>query len=145
MIAGDKGTGKTAVYKILQKRYATIPELRGIEVLAGFNPSGNPIFQRLTQQQPLTEGQYVSVWKAYILSLVGNWLLEIVGDEQTENFQRLQKMLSETELRSRDDTPETVFGRIVNTVQRIFAPKTAEVEFTFSEAGIPIITPKADI
>lgn len=29
IIAGDKGTGKTALYRILQKRYAEIPELRG--------------------------------------------------------------------------------------------------------------------
>src|SRR5882672_1296230 len=77
VIAGDKGTGKTAVYRILKKRYGTLPELKGIEVLAGFNPAGNPIFQKLVQQQVLSEGQYVSVWKAYVLSLVGNWILEI--------------------------------------------------------------------
>jgi ABC-type amino acid transport substrate-binding protein len=50
VIAGDKGTGKTAVYRILQRRFGSIPELRGVEVLAGFNPAGNPIFQKLVQQ-----------------------------------------------------------------------------------------------
>ncbi|MDM8794956.1 hypothetical protein, partial [Klebsiella pneumoniae] len=60
-IAGDKGTGKTAVYRILQKRYSITPELKNVEVIAGFNPIGNPVFQRLVQQDVnvLTEGQYV--------------------------------------------------------------------------------------
>src|SRR5690242_5318111 len=76
VVAGDKGTGKTAMYRLLQKRYAHIPELSKVEVIAGFNQSGNPVFQRLAQQGALTEGQYRTVWKAYILSLVGNWLLD---------------------------------------------------------------------
>src|SRR6266702_1176752 len=79
VVAGDKGTGKTALYRILQKRYASLPELRGIEVLAGFNPAGSPVFQRLVREEVLREGQYVSVWKTYILALAGNWVLEIVG------------------------------------------------------------------
>ncbi len=142
IIAGDKGTGKTAVYRILQKRYRSIPELSGIEVLAGFNPVGNPIFQRLVQQQVLTEGQYISVWKAYFFSLVGNWILEIVGKDHSAKFTQLERVLTESGLRSKDDKPDTVFGRIVNTIQRVFSPKSAEVELTFSETGIPIVKPK---
>jgi hypothetical protein len=69
VIAGDKGTGKTAMYRILRKRYAQLPELSSVEVITGFNPSGNPVFQRLAQQPVLTEGQYATIWKAYILSL----------------------------------------------------------------------------
>ncbi|MDE2616285.1 MAG: hypothetical protein KGL73_04585, partial [Burkholderiales bacterium] len=117
VIAGDKGTGKTAVYRVLQKRFGSIPELKGIEVLAGFNPAGNPIFQKLVQQQALTEGQYVSVWKAYVLSLVGNWIVEIAGETQSENFGRLSKLLTDTGLRSRDDKPETIFSKLINSLQ----------------------------
>jgi hypothetical protein len=144
IIAGDKGTGKTAVYRILQKRFGSIPRLRGVEVLAGFNPAGNPIFQKLVQQDVLSEGQYASVWKAYILALVGNWILEIVGEEQSENFKCLAKLLEDTGLRSRDDKPSTIFSKIVNSIQRVFSPKMAEVELTFSETGIPIITPRIE-
>ncbi len=144
IIAGDKGTGKTAVYRILQKRFGSIPQLQGIEVLAGFNPAGNPIFQRLVQQQALTEGQYVSVWKAYVLSLVGNWLLEITGDNHSERFERLNQLLVDTGLRSRDDKPETIFGKIINSLQRVLSPKSAEIEFTLSESGVPIVTPRVE-
>jgi len=142
VVAGDKGTGKTALYRILKKRYGSLPELKGIEVLAGFNPAGSPVFQRLVREEVLKEGQYVSVWKTYILALVGNWLLEIVGEDQSQNFRDLSDMLTETGLRSKDDKPETIFSKIVNVIQKALKPKTAELEFTLSETGIPIVTPK---
>ncbi len=144
VIAGDKGTGKTAVYRILQKRFGSIPELKGIEVLAGFNPAGNPIFQKLVQQQVLTEGQYVSVWKAYVLSLIGNWILEIVGPNHSAKFKALDELLSSTALRSPDDKPETIFSKIINSIQRVLVPKKAEVKFTLSETGVPIVIPSVE-
>ena len=79
IIAGDKGTGKTALYRVLRERYREFPDLANIEIIPAFNPAGNPVFQRLGQMQTLTEGQYTTIWKSYFLSLVGNWLLEIVG------------------------------------------------------------------
>jgi hypothetical protein len=52
IIAGDKGTGKTALFRILQKRYAQVPELAKVEILAGFNPTGSPVFQGLRANGP---------------------------------------------------------------------------------------------
>ena len=142
IVAGDKGTGKTALYRILQKRYGSIPELQGVEVIAGFNPAGSPVFQRLVREPVLSEGQYVSVWKAYVFSLVGNWLLGIAGEDYSEGFKSLAVMLEETDLRSKDDTAETIFNKIANALQSFFKPKSAEIEVAFSESGIPIITPR---
>lgn len=144
VIAGDKGTGKTAVYRVLQKRFGSIEKLKGVEVLAGFNPAGNPIFQKLVQQPALTEGQYVSVWKAYVLSLIGNWIIEIAGENQSENFAALAKLLIDTGLRSRDDKPETIFSKLINSLQKVLAPKKAEIEMTLSETGIPIVIPRLE-
>lgn len=144
IIAGDKGTGKTAVYRILQKRFGSIESLKGVEVLSGFNPAGSPIFQKLVRQPILTEGQYASVWKTYFLSLVGNWILEIVGDDQSAKFSALDKLLTDTGLRSKDDKPETIFSKLINSIQRIFTPKSVEMSVTLSETGIPIVTPKIE-
>lgn len=113
-----------------------------MEILAGFNVAGSPIFQRLVKESVLSEGQYTGVWKTYLLSLVGNWALEIVGDDYSDKFKQLARMLDETGLRSADDKPETIFSKIINIVQKALHPKSAEVEFTFSETGIPIVTPK---
>jgi hypothetical protein len=65
IIAGDKGTGKTALFRILQERAASIEELRRVEIVSGFNPAGNPVFQRLAEGEVLGEGQYTTIWKAY--------------------------------------------------------------------------------
>jgi hypothetical protein len=144
IVAGDKGTGKTAIFRILRQRYAGLPKLKHIEVLPAFNFSGNPVFQRLAHEQVLTEAQYISVWKAYVLSLVGNWLLEISGSDSSETLSRLDVLLQRTGLRSGDDAPATVFSKLVNAIKKFLNPATAGVELTFSETGIPIVTPKVE-
>jgi hypothetical protein len=77
VITGDKGTGKTALFNILQHRYPQHPEFDSTELLAAFNPNGAPIFQRLIEAGTLRESDYIEIWKAYFLSLAGNWLLAI--------------------------------------------------------------------
>lgn len=76
IVAGDKGTGKTALYRILIKRARSLPELRNVQVIPAFNLTGNPIFQELLKVPVQTEGQYIAFWKTYFLSLVGNWTLD---------------------------------------------------------------------
>lgn len=144
IIAGEKGTGKTALFRIFQKRYTTVPELKGVEVVAGFNPAGNPVFQRLVQMEPLQEGGYVTVWKAYFLSLVGNWLLELFESPSTAPMRQLDDTLRHVGLRSQDDSAQTIFSRLINVFSRVLKPKSAEVAFSISEAGIPVVSPKLE-
>jgi hypothetical protein len=144
IIAGEKGTGKTALYRVFKKRYTSIGELKQVEVVAGFNPAGNPVFQRLAQVPPLSEGQYVSIWKTYLLSLVGNWVLELYGSQATKRMWELESLLVQIGLRSSDDSAQTIFSKLINVMARIMKPKSAQVAFTASEAGIPIITPKLE-
>jgi hypothetical protein len=144
IVAGDKGTGKTALYKILRRRYGLQPNLKDTEVLAGFNPSGNPVFQRLTQQEVLTEGQYISVWKVYLFALVGNWLVDLYEEEAGAAIVKLAKVLTLNELRTEDDSPQTVFSKLINLIRRVFTPKNAQVTMTVSEQGLPVIIPRVE-
>lgn len=137
VIAGDKGTGKTAIFRILQKRYGKLAELDKVEVIAGFNPTGNPVFQRLAQQQPLAEADYTTIWKAYVLSLVGNWLLALYEGEFSANMVALDELLKKLNIRSADDTASTIFSKIVNVFSRLFHPTAAQAEIKFHESGIP--------
>src|SRR5690606_27082899 len=84
---------------------------------------------------------YTSVWKTYILSLVGNWTLEMLGADHSPSFEQLDELLRGAGLRSADDKPQTIFGRIVNAIQKALSVKSASVEVKLSETGIPIITP----
>jgi hypothetical protein len=63
VVAGDKGTGKTAIFLILSERYASYPDLADVEVVPAFNPAGTPIFQRLLETETLHEDEYIAVWK----------------------------------------------------------------------------------
>jgi hypothetical protein len=118
--------------------------LKQVEVVAGFNPAGNPVFQRLALVSPLSEGQYVTVWKAYLVSLIGNWLLELYQSDLTSKMRRLDSLLVQVGLRSQDDSAETVFSKVVNVFTRLSRPKSAEVSFSLSEAGLPVIAPKLE-
>jgi hypothetical protein len=73
IVSGDKGTGKTAIYRVLKKNYRIYGQLSSVEIVDSFNLQGSPVFQRLVSGVELSEGQYRTVWKAYIFSLVGNW------------------------------------------------------------------------
>lgn len=144
IIAGDKGTGKTALYRVLRERYREFPDLAQIEIIPAFNPAGNPVFQRLGQMPTLTEGQYTTIWKSYFLSLVGNWLLEIVGELDTDNLRGLDRILNRIGLRSADDKAQTVFSKLLHLVNRLLSPKSAELGVSITEAGLPILIPKVE-
>jgi hypothetical protein len=144
VIAGEKGTGKTALYRVFSRRYTTIPEMKQVEVVPGFNPAGNPVFQRLAHIGTLSEGQYVTVWKTYLLSLVGNWLLELYSSDLTKRMRELDSLLVGVGLRSSDDSAETIFSKLINVFSRLLRPKSAEVAFSLSETGIPVVAPKLE-
>lgn len=144
VIAGEKGTGKTALYRVFSRRYPAIPEMKEVEVVPGFNVAGNPVFQRLAHIAPLSEGQYVTVWKTYFLSLVGNWLLELYETSQTKRMRELDSLLLQIGLRSNDDSAETIFSKLINVFSRLLTPKSAEVSFSLSETGIPVVAPKLE-
>ncbi len=144
VVAGDKGTGKTALFRILQKRYPTIPEMANVEVVPAFNIQGNPIFQRINEDPPLQEGQYGTLWKAYFLSLAGNWLLRLWEDARTDKMFELQELLDDTGLLSADDAPSTVFSSVINLFKRLRNPKAAEGAISITPEGLPIITGRVD-
>ena len=145
IIAGDKGTGKTAIYQHLKQAYSKIPELSGIEIISGFNPAGEPMFRQLGDEEKLTDGQYVTVWKMYFLSLVGNWFLQNYRSNFSGNTQRLYSLLSKVDLLSSDDAAATVFSHLMTWIRNNGTPKSIGVDMSFNEYGIPVLTPKVEL
>lgn len=147
IVAGDKGTGKTALFRILQARAAQYPELKQVVILPAFNPSGSPIFQRLTESDPLDEPAYGSVWKTYILALVGNWLLDrdsaAGGGSVNRDVQIIERVLTVAELRSLEHTPVSVFERVVDWAKRKIA-STKSVGVAIGIPKGPSVTPKLE-
>lgn len=144
IVAGDKGSGKTTIFNYVKEQYTQVPELSKIEIISGFNPSGSPVFQRLLQLEPLSEGQYLSLWKVYILSLVGNWLLQLYEGSYSESMNKLNSLFIRSDLRSTDNSAETVFSRLTQLTQRFLNPKNIGVEISRDTLGNPTITPKLE-
>lgn len=143
IVAGDKGSGKTALYRYLSDNAASIPQLSKVTVLPGFNPSGAPVFQRLTQSAALTEGQYATVWKAYFLSLAGNWCLPFFDGSGSQDAKKLDQLLRQLDLRMTDDEPVSTFSRVAAWAKRMFSPRSLGIEFKVDASGLPVVTPTA--
>ncbi len=139
IVAGDKGTGKTALFRILHRRYALLAELDNVEVVPAFNITGNPIFQRINEGEVLSEGQYTTMWKAFVLSLAGNWVLQLYEDAFTDRMFELDELLTNTGLRSADDSPTTVFSSIINLFRRLMSPDSVEGTLAVTPEGLPVI------
>jgi hypothetical protein len=82
--------------------------------------------------------------KLYVLSLVGNWLLQLYDPELTPKMERLEEILESCGLRTIDDGASTVFSKLANMVQRYFSPKSAQLKLGFSESGYPEMTPSVE-
>lgn len=136
VVAGDKGTGKTAIFKYLHKKYKDIPSLQGTVVLPAFNPTGNPIFQQLAARGALDEQEYGRLWKSFVLSLVGNWLLKQKDFAKRAKAKQLDQLLRGLELRSESDEPTPVFQKIMAKIGDFFNWKSAEMEVQTGANGL---------
>jgi hypothetical protein len=133
VVAGDKGTGKSALYRILTKRYTTTPELRDVEIVSAFNPVGAPMFQRLSENATLGESDYKSLWKTFFLALAGNWILELADGDYTPKMVELDNILASANLRSPDDSASGVFTRILTALKRRLNIRTGEIRLKSGE------------
>lgn len=144
IVAGDKGTGKTAVFRILHKRYSQTSSIRNTVVIPAFNPSGSPIFQELVNQAALEEGQYIYFWKSFILALVGNWALRYNSVGRNSKLRQLDLLLKGLDLRSEDSDPRPVFHRVVAKVGGFFNWKSADLEISTAPDGTFSFKPRVE-
>ena len=136
IVAGDKGTGKTALFRVLHKRYLTIRELSNIIVLPAFNPTGDPIFQPLAKSAVLEEAEYIQLWKAFLLSLVGNWILKHNKYRPKSALFKLDQLLRGLDLRSDTDAPPHIFSQIMTKIGKFFRWNAAEFEIGLGSDGL---------
>lgn len=139
-VAGHKGTGKTALYLMMQHRYPTL--LPNVVVVAGFNPAGTPIFQQLVDGEPMSEHEYMVIWKTYFLSLAANWLLADNEGAFSNTMHELDRLLTKAGLRNIDPSASTIFGQVLDLARRVSSLKSAEVSATITPEGLPVVTPR---
>lgn len=69
-VFGPKGSGKSAIYALLLSRKKDLQK-RGIMVVGAENLRGEPVFSSLPKDEPLTQTDFIFLWKLYFLTLIG--------------------------------------------------------------------------
>ena len=67
VVYGPKGSGKSAIYSLLQSEFDTLRVKRRIVVIAAENPRGTPAFRDLVDDPPASEDEFRGLWKLYFL------------------------------------------------------------------------------
>ncbi len=139
LVTGLKGTGKSALYRMLTEHSAQFPQLQSTTVLKAGSPMGSPVFLSLFNEQA-TELRLRSIWTAYFASLVAN---EVVDQHLgTPAVQRrvgeISEILRLLGLREADRRQKSL-------LQRILEAKSFEPTVTTDGAGLFTFGLKFDV
>lgn len=123
VIRGDKGSGKSAIYSLLDSKANQLFDRRVLLTTAE-NPRGDTVFTDLVSEPPTSENEFVFLWKLYYVSLVAAKLKEfdIANDKAIELF----KALEDAGLLEKSFSLKRMFLR----VRKYVLPKSIEGGFT---------------
>lgn len=71
IVFGPKGSGKSAIYTSLANRERELGD-EGILIISAENPRGATVFRGLVADPPTSEVEFISIWKLYVLTLIGS-------------------------------------------------------------------------
>lgn len=135
VVLGAKGTGKTAMFKMLCSENYEIKELADVDVISAFGTQGSSLFSRLDGETD--EYTLRRVWTAYIISLSGNHLLDVYS-----GIHEIDPMVSEelkrAGLRMAYGEPRGIWRRIVDALTLV----TPEATLGMDANGLPTLTGK---
>jgi hypothetical protein len=141
IIFGAKGSGKSAIYSTLLQRQDELFD-RGVFLISAENPRGTPAFKDLASDPPTSELQFVTLWKLYILSLVGSVLVEwdVPGDAAAQVRARLA---AEGLLPLKNAPLASHVRSVLDFMRRIFRPSSIEGNMTVDpHSGTPVFAGK---
>ena len=72
IILGAKGSGKSAILRVVSEKQAQYPQLDDVELLVAIEHTGEPAFKRAFEHlkvDEIREQQLVDAWKSYLLNL----------------------------------------------------------------------------
>lgn len=123
IVYGPKGSGKSALYFLLNSR---VDELFDDNILLApaENPRGTPVFQSLVTDPPASEMEFVALWKLY-LSCLASARFQDLGIS-TPSASKLQSALESSGLRPRHGNLKSLLNAALDYVKRVLRPKALE-------------------
>lgn len=126
VVFGTKGAGKSAIYTTLLQREPQLFD-DGIVLISAEKPRGTPAFQGLVADPPTTEVEFVSLWKLYMLSLLGSMFASY--DLRDDSAREVRDALAgEGLLPAADATLQARVGSVLTYVRRLLRVRSVEGE-----------------
>ena len=95
VIYGPKGSGKSAIYSILERERDSLFDNNTL-ITSAENPRGNTVFSGLTIDPPTSERDFVRLWKLYFLIITNSILEE--WDISDDNIGKIREKLENSGL-----------------------------------------------
>jgi len=138
IVYGPKGSGKSALYALLQDKAADFFDKR-ILMISGENPRGTTVFSGLISDPPTNEVEFVNLWKLYFLSLVASVIREYIPG--SDDGKRVVSALESAGLISGQSGLSGLLRAVVRYLRRPVDSLQGELGFDGS-SGLPTFTGK---
>ena len=123
VIYGPKGSGKSALYSLLLAKNGELFD-RSILLVAAENPRGATAFHDLAIDPPVTEREFVSLWKLYIASLLHGALTDF--GVQTDASAQLERALVREGLVKGTRSLASLLQGVRRYITSVFRPRAVE-------------------
>ncbi len=144
VVYGSKGSGKSAIYTLLNKKENELFD-KGILVSLAENVRGATVFRTIVADPPPSEFSFVYLWKIYCLILISRTLREYeIGNEKSKS---LIKALEKAGLLPVTDSLSIIFRAVTNYFKGWVNRDTKAVEYAITiepSTGAPTFTRKTE-
>jgi hypothetical protein len=136
LILGPKGSGKTALFRMIAEGQFDIPELQDTIIFPAFNTQGSVFFQDLINLSVVySEKLLRRLWTAYILSVVGNYLAS--SGHSLLDSRDLKLALKSCGLYEQPTTEtRSIWSAMLRTFRRLIRPTSIEGRIDLGD-GMP--------
>ena len=125
IILGAKGSGKSALYMILQNKANDLKKEKGIFVVNAEKPTGQTLFSKMLDNNLLEHGRdYILFWKLYICVIISNSIKNDYGFINSN----LMKQLKKYDL-IQNDGLDGIFTSVLNVTKKLLQ-NIKSVEYT---------------
>lgn len=135
IIYGPKGSGKSALYSLLNSRRDSLFD-RNILLVAAENPRGATAFRGLVADPPTAETEFKALWKLYFASLVAG-ILEEYGF-RSDPAQQLRDALAREDLIPRGRSLVSLLRNVIDYVRGSMPPEAVSATLEIDPiSGMP--------
>ena len=144
VVYGPKGSGKSALYTLLNKKDGELFD-RGVIIASAENVRGATVFRTIVADPPPSELSFVYLWKIYCLTIIAKALREyqVKNDDSVSLIDSLEKV----GLLPTADSLAVLFRAVTNYFKGWMSRDTTAVEYALTidpVTGAPTIARKTE-